>query len=138
MKFKLVISLLVLSVCALALMAFTPPPTTLAQEPAPATQSAQTAGEVALDMALMVAITAFLKNTFQITGNPVIAIAFVVGVVLWGEPLLAAAFPAVGVYLDSFLTFIKVWLGAMGSVDFVTGTATKIGIKISAARKTAS
>lgn len=129
-------AMLCLILAAFALMAFTASPLALPQETTPASPSAPSAGEVVLDMALMVAITAFLKATFEVTGKPVMAIAFGVGVVLWGAPLISAAFPAFGVYLDSFLAFIKVWLGAMGSVDLVTSVGTKIATaKMTAAGK---
>ena len=99
------------------------------QDPTPVSQAAAAAGEVVLDVALMVAITAFFKEQFALTGRTFMGVAFVVGVFLWGEPLVAAAFPAVGFYLDSFLAFVKVWLGAMGSVDAVTNIGAKIRAK---------
>jgi hypothetical protein len=133
MKHQVTRALLFLSV-VFVLIAM-PTAIVLAKSPAQDSQppaGTQTAGEVVLDVALMVAITAFLKTQFDITGKPVMAIAFGVGVVLWGAPLISAAFPAVGVYIDGFLAFIKVWLGAMGSVDLVQG----VGRNIAAAKST--
>jgi len=126
MQHKTTRILLFLSV-VLVLVAM-PTAAVLAKSPAQDSQPAntQTAGVFVLDVALMVAITAFIKTQFDITGKPVMAIAFGVGVVLWGAPLISAAFPAVGVYINSFLAFLGVWLGAMGSVDLVTGVGKKI------------
>jgi hypothetical protein len=83
-------------------------------------------GEVVLDMAFIMTITAFLKNLFNVSGKPVIGIAFGVFVVIWGVPLVSAAFPGASAYIDSFLNALKLWLGAMGSVDLVTGVGKKI------------
>ena len=93
---------------------------------APPVTTESTPGAVVLDVAFLIAITGFLKNLLNATGKQIYALAFGVGVVLWGEPLIASAFPAVGVYLDSFLAFIKVWLGAMGGYDVVTDVGSKI------------
>jgi hypothetical protein len=79
----------------------------------------------------MMAITAFIKTQFDIVGKPVMAVAFCVGVVLWGTPLISAAFPVIGTYLDSFFAFLKIWLGAMGSVDLVQ----TVGANIAASAK---
>jgi hypothetical protein len=124
----------VLFVIVLALAVVTPVMAAGLQQDAGPAASTPSAGEIVVDMALMVAITAFLKSLLNVTGKPVMAIAFGVGVVLWGAPLVSAAFPAVGVYLDSFLGFVKVWLGAMGSVDLVTS----VGAKIATAKMTQS
>jgi hypothetical protein len=86
----------------------------------------QSVGEIVLDMAFVVTITAFLKSLFNVSGKPVMAIAFGVGVVIWAVPLISSAFPSAGVYIDSFFTFLKAWLAAMGSVDLVNDVGANI------------
>ncbi len=95
----------------------------LAQDVPPVTPPV---GEVVLDMAFIMTITAFLKNLFNVSGKPVIGIAFGVFVVIWGVPLVSAAIPGASSYIDSFLTALKLWLGAMGSVDLVNDVGANI------------
>lgn len=126
--FGMLITIILLSVPTMALAKGLMQDATPAQTP--------NASVILLDMALMATITAFIKQNFGVTGKPVIAVAFGVGVILWGAPLISAAYPAIGVYLDSFLAFIKVWLGAMGSVDLVqTIGANMAKVKTKAAAK---
>ena len=74
--------------------------------------------EQVVDIAFVIAITAFFKEQFGLVGKATIGVAFLVGVVMWGLPILTTAFPVAAPYINSFLLFLKVWLGAMGTADF--------------------
>jgi hypothetical protein len=96
----------------------------LAQEAPPVTGPG--VAVVVIDVAFLAAITAFIKKQFELQGKTVMAVAFGVGVIIWGAPLLSQAFPVAGTYIDSFMAFLKLWIGAMGSTDLFTDIGSKI------------
>lgn len=62
----------------------------------------------------LVTITGFIKARFNISGNYVLGIAFVVGLVLYFAPLLA---PLAGPIIGQFVEFIKWFIAGAGSFD---------------------
>jgi hypothetical protein len=71
----------------------------------------------------LIAITAFIKARFPILGEyAVMAIALVVGAVVWFEPQVSLAYPLFG----QIFAFLKAALTAMGSVDFLKATGQTI------------
>ena len=75
---------------------------------------------VVLTVALIVAIVSFFKKQFGLTGWKVILAAFVVALILTYIPVLSAAFPMAAPWLTPLVNLIVLFLGAAGSVDFVT------------------
>jgi hypothetical protein len=77
---------------------------------------------VAFGVAL-VAITAFIKARFpQLGGYPLMAVALLVGAVVWFEPQVTAVYPLFG----QIFAFLKAAFTAMGSVDFIRSTGQTI------------
>ena len=105
---------------------FALPVNVYAQGTEPASTTGPQVAVVVLDVVFLAAITAFIKKQFELSGRPVMYVAFGVGVVIWGTPLISQAFPTVGIYLDSFMSFLKLWIGAMGSTDLVTDIGSKV------------
>jgi len=117
-------------VLALTSLAFTPAPAqhVVAQTPQPpaagtpvvttlpAAPATDPGPNDAVFVAELIAITAFFQKRFGLGGYALMGAAGAVGVVLW---------------IDSGETFVKLFLSAMGSVDFVT----TVGSKIAAANK---
>ena len=73
-----------------------------------------------INIALIVAITAFLREQFDLEGKQIKWAALGVFLFVWGAPQLTALLPTVKPILDDFLMAINVFLGAMGSADFVS------------------
>lgn len=78
------------------------------------------------DVAVLIAIVAFFKKRFDLKENGVVYAVLGVGAVLWFSPLLAAAFPDFGKWIDEVLAFVKWVLASMGAVDFAINTGAKI------------
>lgn len=72
-----------------------------------------------LDIALLITITAFVKQQFALKGKVVILAAFVIGLVIYFDNLYT--FPTV---VEQVLAYIKLWVGAMGSVDLFKDVKT--------------
>lgn len=79
-----------------------------------------------IDAAFLIAITAFFKEQLGLQGRSVLAAAFVVGLALFLAPQIIAALPAAGPWLEGIVNFVKLYLAACGSVDFVTAIARKL------------
>lgn len=120
-------------VAAVGLMAFAPFQTVAPQDGGPATVTSAPAAPAtdpgandAVFVAELIAITAFFQKRFGLGGYGLIGAAGAVGLALWFSPLLSATFPAAGPWIDSGVTFVKLFLSSMGSVDFVTTVGKKI------------
>ena len=74
---------------------------------------------IVIDAAFVLAITAFLKEQFQLKGYVVLVVAFLVSLAFAFAPFLAAQFPAVGQYIQVFFDTVLVFLVAAGSFDAV-------------------
>jgi len=75
---------------------------------------------VVLTVALIIAIVSFFKKNLGLTGWRVILAAFIVALFLTYIPVLATAFPLAAPWLTPLVNLIVLFLGAAGSVDFVT------------------
>lgn len=80
-----------------------------------------------IDAAFLIAITAFFKEQLGLQGRSVLVAAFLVGLALFLSPQIIAALPAAGPWLEGVVNFIKLYLAACGSVDFVAALARKVG-----------
>ena len=72
-----------------------------------------------IDLALVVMITAFIREQLNLAGNQIKWTALAVFLVIWGVPQLAALYPPAEPIVTNFLNALKVFLGAMGTADFV-------------------
>jgi hypothetical protein len=81
--------------------------------------------DTVLDIAFVVAVTAFLKEQFKLTGYAVLLVAFVVALIFGIAPLIAQVIPAAGPWLDVFLCTFVLFLGAAGGYDAVTSITRK-------------
>lgn len=98
------------------------PPDVPAAEPSPPASTNPSGA----DVAVLIAIVAFFKKRFDLKESGVIYAVVGVGAVLWFSPLLAAAFPAFGEWINQVLAFVKWILASMGAVDFTINTGAKI------------
>ena len=133
----IVLFAIVLAIAGLAFAPFAPAYHVVAQAPQPAgsapvvttlpaAPATDPGANDAVFVAELIAITAFFQKRFGLGGYVLIGAAGLVGIVLWFAPLLSAAIPAAGAWIDSGVTFVKLFLSAMGSVDFVTTVGSKI------------
>lgn len=78
------------------------------------------------DVAVLIAIVAFMQKRFGLEKAGVMIAAVSVGAVLWFAPMLSTAFPASAYWIDGTLAFIKWILASMGAVDFTIHTGARI------------
>ncbi len=76
--------------------------------------------EFVIDVAFIVAVTAFFRERLQIKGRAVLLCAFGVTLVFNVAPLIAALVPVFSPWLDAFLRTIWLFVVSAGSVDLVT------------------
>jgi hypothetical protein len=81
--------------------------------------------DIVLDVAFVLAITAFLKEQFGLNGRSALAAAFLVALVFGFAPLVAGYIPTAAPFVDVVLKTIILFLGAAGSYDAVRGFAGK-------------
>lgn len=86
------------------------------------------------DVAVLIAIVAFIKERVELSKNGIAYAVLGVGAFLWFTPLLAVWFPQFSGVIDQILAFIKWVLVAMGSVDFISNTGAKL-VKSAGAKK---
>ena len=72
-----------------------------------------------LTVAFIVALTAFFKEQFGLTGWKVLLAAFIVALFIAFLPLVSALVPAAAPWLNQLLQVIVLFLAAAGSVDFI-------------------
>ena len=72
-----------------------------------------------MTVAFVVAITAFFKEQFGLTGWKVMLAAFAVLLVLTYVPVVIALFPQAEPFLTPLVQLIALFLTAAGSVDFI-------------------
>lgn len=75
-------------------------------------------------LAFLVALTGFFKKQFNLTGNIVLGVAFVVGLFLYFSPLLPF-----GGAVNQIVEFVKWFLAGAGSIDVATTLLSKVGSK---------
>jgi hypothetical protein len=73
--------------------------------------------EIVLDIAFVVAVTAFLKEQFSVTGRAVLIIAFIIALLFAFLPLIAGLFPPVAPWLEAFAETFFLFLAAAGTYD---------------------
>jgi hypothetical protein len=73
-----------------------------------------------ITVTLIVAITAFFKKQFSLSGWRVLLVAFIVSLIISLAPLLSTTFPAVAPWVEQVIKLVVMFLAASGSVDFVT------------------
>lgn len=72
---------------------------------------------IVIDIAFVVAVTAFFRERFALKGWRVLSVAFVVTLLFNIAPLVAQAFPDISPWLDAALRTIWLFVVAAGSVD---------------------
>ena len=75
--------------------------------------------DIIVDVAFIIAVTAFLKEQFGITGRAVLLTAFVIAFFFGSLPLLEAVLPNIAPWLDVFAKTFVLFLAAAGSYDAV-------------------
>ena len=73
--------------------------------------------EIVLDIAFVVAVTAFLKEQFLVKGRAVLIIAFLIALFFAYIPLIGAALPPIAPWLQAFGETFVLFLTAAGSYD---------------------
>lgn len=76
--------------------------------------------ETIINAAFIIAIVAFFKQQLGLHGWKVILAAFLTAFVLVMLTTVSTQFPVVAPWLDPIVWLIKVFLGAAGTVDFIT------------------
>lgn len=77
--------------------------------------------DIIIDVAFVVAITAFLKEQFGLKGYVVLLVAFFIALAFGVAPLIAGMFPEAGPYIKVFMDTVVLFLAAAGSYDAVVG-----------------
>lgn len=80
---------------------------------------------IVLDVAFVIAVTAFIKTQFGIAGKAVLFWAFVICVTIGFAPLIGNLLPAISPFLEVVLKVIVLFLSAAGSWDAVRGIQQK-------------
>lgn len=75
--------------------------------------------DVVLDVAFVIAITAFLKEQFGLVGKAVIFWAFIAALVIGFAPLVAGLIPPIAPFLEVLIKTVVLFLGAAGSYDAI-------------------
>jgi hypothetical protein len=75
--------------------------------------------DTVLDVAFVLAVTAFLNKQFGLADGRALIAAFFVALVFAYAPLIVPLFPAVAPFVDAFLKLIVLFLGAAGAYDFL-------------------
>lgn len=81
--------------------------------------------DIVLDVAFVLAVTAFLKEQFSLKGWVVIVVAFLIALFFGFAPLIMAMFPTASPFLEVFLNTLVLFLGAVGGYDAVIGFTRK-------------
>lgn len=72
-----------------------------------------------LDVAFIVAVTAFFKAQFGLEQGKALLAAFGVALFVGFAPLVAVQFPLVAPWVAALFNVVKIFLAAAGSYDFV-------------------
>jgi len=78
-----------------------------------------------LDIAFVMAVTAFLKEQFGLTGRSVLIAAFVIALGFGFAPLIAEMFPAAAPFIQVITSTLILFFGAAGSYDAIVGFTRK-------------
>lgn len=77
--------------------------------------------DIVLDVAFVIAVTAFLKEQLAVKGKAVLFWAFAIALIFGFAPLIAAMLPPIAPFLEVLLRTFVLFLGAAGSYDFIAG-----------------
>lgn len=80
---------------------------------------------IVLDVAFVIALTAFLKEQFGLTGRAVLIWAFVIALGFGFAPLIAYLIPAASPFIQVIITTLTLFFGAAGSYDAIVGFTRK-------------
>lgn len=81
--------------------------------------------DIVLDVAFVVAIVAFLKEQFGLTGKIVLLYAFLVALFFGFAPLIAELIPVAAPFIVVIVKVAVLFLGAAGSWDAVKQLTAK-------------
>lgn len=70
-----------------------------------------------LTIAFIIAVTAFFREQFGLSGKASLGCAFVVALIVGLAPQLAATIPALAPWIEAVIRVIVLFLSAAGSVD---------------------
>ena len=79
-----------------------------------------------IDVAFVLAVTAFLKEQLGLSGKKVLLAAFLAVLFVMYVPLVTAMFPVVAPWLDQFVQAVMLFMTAAGSFDLVANLGSKI------------
>ncbi len=125
MKRKNVFTFVVISLLALLIVSPVSAASDVSNSEAPVAQEEAPPVELPVDMvdvALLLALTAFIKTQLELKGRWVMVTAFVVGLALYLDSLYAL--PAI---VEGIISYIKFFVGTMGSVDFSKDLLAGVG-----------
>jgi len=74
---------------------------------------------IVLDVAFVIAVTAFLKQQFGLQGATVLIVAFLISLGFGFAPLISGMFPAIAPFVQVLLNTCMLFLAAAGSYDAV-------------------
>lgn len=77
--------------------------------------------EAVLDVAFVIAVTAFFREQFGLKGKAVIGVAFLVTLIIGYVPLISELFPNVAPWLRVLVGTFSLFLAAAGSWDAARG-----------------
>lgn len=75
--------------------------------------------DIVLDVAFIIAVTAFFKEQLQIGGKAALGLAFLVALIVGIAPLIGGMVPAAAPFIDVVIKVVVLFLGAAGSYDAV-------------------
>lgn len=78
-----------------------------------------------LDIAFVIALVAFLKQQFGLTGGTVLIVAFFIALGFGIAPLIAGMFPSAAPFIQVVVTTLTLFFGAAGSWDAVRSITRK-------------
>ncbi len=81
--------------------------------------------DIVLDVAFVIALTAFLKEQFGLTGRAVLIAAFVIALGFGFAPLIADLIPVASPFIQVLFKTLTLFFAAAGSYDAIVGFTRK-------------
>jgi len=82
--------------------------------------------DTVIDVAFIVAITAFIKKQFGLEGKSAMLVAFATALIFGVAPLVGQFIPGSVAWLDVLLKTFTLFLAAAGSYDAVVSVSTHV------------
>jgi len=79
-----------------------------------------------LTVAFIIAVVAFFKEQFGLSGKAALLAAFVVALVVGLAPLIGVTIPALAPWIEGIVKIIVLFLSATGGVDAITQLGAKV------------